>query len=62
MINHLDLYQKNISKMASANNESSIPSLSAPVLPRRKDGQTYIDGLPQLFVGQNWPLVAIAIG
>jgi hypothetical protein len=46
--------------MASANNNSGIPSLSAPVAPGGNDGQKYNDVLPQLFVCQNWPPAAAA--
>jgi hypothetical protein len=38
--------------MASANNDSGIPSLSALVLPCRNNSQRYSDGLPKIFVGQ----------
>jgi hypothetical protein len=48
--------------MASANNNSSIPSLSAPVPLHRKDGRKFYDGLPQLFVGRNWPPAAATTG
>jgi hypothetical protein len=48
--------------MASANDNSGIPSLSTPVPGHRRNGQWYRDGLPQLFVSQNWPLAAAATG
>jgi hypothetical protein len=48
--------------MASAANNSNLPSLSSPVPPYGNDGQRYRDGLPQLFAGQNWPLAAAATG
>jgi len=46
--------------MASADDDSGIPSLSAPVPPRGNDGQRYRDGLPQRFVRQNCPPTAAA--
>jgi hypothetical protein len=59
-INHLDLLQKK--NMASANNNSDIPSLSVLVPPQGNVGQKYNDGLPELYVGQNWPPAAAATG
>ncbi len=48
--------------MASAANDSDLPSLSSPVPPCRNNSQRYRDGLWKLFVGQTWPLAAAATG
>jgi hypothetical protein len=48
--------------MDSASNDTNLQSLSSPVLPCRNNGQRYINGLPQLFADQNWPLAAAATG
>jgi hypothetical protein len=48
--------------MASAADNSNLPSLSFLVLPCGNDDQRYRDGLPQLFAGQNRPLAAVATG
>jgi hypothetical protein len=48
--------------MASAADNSDLPSLSSPVLPCGIGGQRYRDGLAQLFVGQTWPLAAATTG
>ncbi len=61
-INHPRNTLKNTPNMASVANDSSLPSLSSPVLPCGNNGQRYIDGLLQLFAGQNWPLAAAATG
>jgi hypothetical protein len=53
---------KNTPNMASTNNKSGIPSLSAPVPLHGNDGQRYSDGLPQLFVGQKRLPAAAATG
>jgi hypothetical protein len=61
-INHPQTPSKNTPNMASAANDSNLPSLSSPVPPCGNDSQRYRDGLPQLFAGQNWPLAATATG
>jgi hypothetical protein len=48
--------------MASAADDSELPSLSSPVPPCGNDSQRYRDGLPQLFSGQNRPVAAAATG
>ena len=58
-INTSVIEEKN-TNMASADDSSGIPLLSAPVPPRGNDGQRYRDGLPQHFVHQNCPPTAAA--
>jgi hypothetical protein len=53
---------KNTPNMASAANDSNLPSLSSPVPPCGNNGQRCRDGLLQLFAGRNWPLAAAATG
>jgi hypothetical protein len=62
MINHLVLHQKNTPNMSSADSNSGILSLAGLVLLHGNDGQGNSDGLPKLFVGQNWPPAAAATG
>jgi hypothetical protein len=46
--------------MASADDNTGIQSLPAPVLPRGNDGQMYWNGLLLVIAGQNWPPAAAA--
>jgi hypothetical protein len=61
-INHPQTPSENTPNMASAANDSKLPSLSSPVPPWGNDSQRYRDGLPQLFYGQNRPVAAAATG
>ena len=56
------LPRKHTPNMASADDVNGIPSLSSLVPPHGNDGYRYKDGLPQLFVRQNWPSTAAATG
>ena len=51
-INTTVIEEKN-TNMASADNSSGIPSLSAPVPPHGNDGQRPIEQSPALFVGES---------
>ncbi len=61
-INHPQTPSENTPNMASTADDNELPSLSSPVSPCRNDSQRYRDGLPQLFSGQNRPVVAAATG
>jgi hypothetical protein len=61
-INHPQTPPENTPNMASAANDSKLPSLSSPDPPCKNDGQRYRDGLPQLFAGRNRPVAAAATG
>ena len=61
-INHPQTPPENTPNMASASDDSDLPSLSSPVPPCGNDGQRYSDGLPPLFAGRNRPLAAAATG
>jgi len=61
-INHPQTPPENTPNMASAADDSKLPSLSSPVPPCGNDSQRYRDGLPQLFSGQNRPVAAAATG
>ncbi len=61
-INHPQTPPENTPNMASAADDSELPSLSSPVPPCRNDSKRYRDGLPQLFSGRNWPVAAAATG
>ncbi len=54
--------QENTPNMASAANDSKLPSLSSPIPPCGNDSQRYKDGLPKLFSGQNRPVAAATAG
>jgi hypothetical protein len=61
-INHPQTPPDITPNMASAADDSKLPSLSSPVPLCRNDSQRYMDGLPQLFSGQNRPVAATATG
>ena len=61
-INYLQTPSENTPNMASAADDSELPSLSSPVPPCGNDSQMYRDGFPQLFYGLNWPVAAAATG
>jgi hypothetical protein len=48
-INHHRIPPENTLNMASAADDSKLPSLSSPVPPSGNDSQRYRDGSPQLF-------------
>ena len=50
--------RENIPNMASADDNTGIQSLPAPVPPRGNDGQMYRNGLLLVIAGQNWPPAA----
>ena len=53
---------ENTPNMASAADDSELPSLSSPVPPCGNDSQRYRDGLPKLFASQNRPVAAATAG
>ncbi len=61
-INHPRIPPENTPNMASALDDSKLPSLSSPVPPSGNDSQRYKDGSPQLFSSRNLPVAAAATG
>jgi hypothetical protein len=53
---------ENTPNMASAADNSELPSLPSPVPPCGNDSQRYRDGLPKLFSGRNQPVAAATAG